>query len=289
MREAVPVQHAGEYIKGIVAIQVAGTMTMKDGLVDVNGAQIHYEIRGSGLPLLLIMGLTGDAGWFEPLAELLAERFTVITYDRRGNSRSPRPEGWMSTSVAEQADDAAELLSALGLSPAIVFGNSLGAMIALELIARHPRAARGAIVHEPPFLSLLYQAQDLVDFWKAKVARGGPRYALRLFTGMKEDETINGLDPSVMQRSFDNAEVIFSVEMPVTISYRPNLKALKRSTVPIFVAAGEETAMYLFCASRWLATQLCTDLYMLPGGHVGYAVQPKEFATALLALLEKIR
>jgi len=262
-------------------------MTMKDGLVDVNGAQIYYEIRGSGPPLLLIMGLTGDAGWFEPLAELLEGQFTVITYDRRGNSRSPRPEGWKSTSIAEQADDAAGLLSALSVSPAIVFGNSLGAMIALELVARHPRAVRAAIVHEPPFLSLLYHAHDLVDFWKAKVAKGGPRYALRLFTGMKEDETINGLDSSVMKRSFDNGEVIFSMEMPVTISYKPNLKALKGSKVPILVAAGEETAMYLFCASRWLATQLSTDLHMLPGGHVGYAVQPREFATALLPILQR--
>ena len=68
-------------------------MTMKHGLVEVNGAQIYYETRGSGPPLLLIMGLTGDAGWFEPLAEILAEQFTVVTYDRRGNSRSPRPDG----------------------------------------------------------------------------------------------------------------------------------------------------------------------------------------------------
>jgi hypothetical protein len=53
------------------------------------------------------------------------------------------------------------------------------------------------------------------------------------------------------------------------------------------VSAGEETAMYLFCASRWLATQLSTDLCMFPGGHVGYAAHPKEFATALVPLLEK--
>ena len=279
--------HAGEHIKAKEAIPGQGMMTMKDGMVEINGARIYYEIRGSGPPVMLIMGLTGDAGWFDPLAGLLAERFTVITYDRRGNSRSPRPEGWKSTSVKEQADDAAELLSTLGFSPAIVFGNSFGAMILLELIARHPQAVRGAIVHEPPFLSPFYHSHDLVDFWRAKVAKGGTRHALRVFTGMKEDETINGLDSSVMQRAFDNGEVIFSAEMPVIISYKPNLKALKGSKVPICVAAGEETAMYLFCASRWLAAQLCTDLYMFPGGHVGYATQPKEFAKALLPILQK--
>jgi hypothetical protein len=67
------------------------------------------------------------------------------------------------------------------------------------------------------------------------------------------------------------------------------VEALKGSNVSLFVAAGEETAMYLFCASRWLATQVGTDLHMFPGGHVGYADQPKEFATALLPLLEKFR
>jgi len=282
-------RHAGGYIKGIEAVQTEVMRRTEEGLVEVNGAMIHYEVRGSGPPLLLIMGLTGDAGWFEPLAELLAERFTVITYDRRGNSRSPRPEGWTSTSVTEQADDAAGLLSALRLGPAIVFGNSLGAMILLELIARHPRAVRGAIAHEPPFLSLLHDAHDLVDFWNAKVAKGGPLYALRAFTGMREDESTNGLDPSLTQRAFDNGEVIFSMEMPVIISYRPDVEALKGSKVPLLVAAGEDTAMYLFCASRWLATQMGTDLHMLPGGHVGYAYHPKEFAAALLPLLEKLR
>ena len=264
---------------------VHGMMTLKDVFVEVNGARIYYEVRGSGPPLLLIMGLTGDAGWFEPLAELLAERFTVITYDRRGNSRSPRPEGWASTSVAEQADDAAGLLSALNLSPAIVFGNSFGAMILLELIARHARAVRGAFVHEPPFLSVPYHAHDLGEFWRAIVAKGGPRSALRVSTEMNEEEAIHGL----IQRAFDNSEVIFSVEMPVIISYKPNMKALKESKVPIFVAAGGETAMYLLRASRWLAKQLNTDLHMLPGGHVGYVDQPSEFATALLPFLEKMR
>jgi pimeloyl-ACP methyl ester carboxylesterase len=75
----------------------------------------------------------------------------------------------------------------------------------------------------------------------------------------------------------------------VIVSYRPDIDALKRSKVPIFVAAGEETAMYLFCGSRWLAAQLGTDMHMFPGGHVGYAYHPEEFAKALSPILEKLR
>jgi pimeloyl-ACP methyl ester carboxylesterase len=264
-------------------------MTMKQGLIDVNGARIYHELRGSGPPLLLIVGLTGDAGWFEPFADLLAEKYTIITYDRRGNSRSPRPKGWTSTSVAEQADDAAGLLSALHLAPALVFGNSFGATIALELLTRHPQVVRGAIAHEPFLPSLLPNAQNLNGFWQAKLAKGGPRYAMTVFTGMKEGESIYGLDLGLVRRVFGNGDVVFLVEIPASLSHLPDVKALKKSRVPIVVAAGEETSMFYHCSSRWVADQLETDLHELPGDHDCYAARPKEFAEAFLALLEKSR
>ena len=88
--------------------------------VTVNGTELYHEIRGSGPTVLLIMGGSGDGGHFDAFADLLADEFTVITYDRRGNGRSPVPAGWQTTSPQEQADDAAALLEALGASPAAV-------------------------------------------------------------------------------------------------------------------------------------------------------------------------
>ena len=66
--------------------------------VMVNGAELYHEVRGTGPPVLLIMGATGDGGHFDALARVLADDFTVITYDRRGNGRSPVPAGWRTTS-----------------------------------------------------------------------------------------------------------------------------------------------------------------------------------------------
>ena len=88
--------------------------------VAVNGTELYYEVRGAGPPLLCIMGASGDGGHFERFAQLLADEFTLVTYDRRGTGRSPPPPGWVTTSPAEQADDAAALLEALGLAPAAV-------------------------------------------------------------------------------------------------------------------------------------------------------------------------
>jgi pimeloyl-ACP methyl ester carboxylesterase len=59
----------------------------------VNDTTLYYERRGDGYALLFISGATGDAGHWTGVADTLANEHTVITYDRRGNSRSPRPPG----------------------------------------------------------------------------------------------------------------------------------------------------------------------------------------------------
>ena len=73
------------------------------GLIDTGATKLYYEMRGSGPPLLLITGGAGDAGEWAAVAPGLADGHTVITYDRRGMSRSPRPDGWTATSISEQA------------------------------------------------------------------------------------------------------------------------------------------------------------------------------------------
>ncbi len=90
--------------------------------IEANGTQLYCEIRGTGPSVLFISGPTGDAGHFERVAEELADEFTVITYDRRGNSRSPRPAGWTTTSAEEQADDA--ILAAIRIPVQVMHGDA---------------------------------------------------------------------------------------------------------------------------------------------------------------------
>lgn len=53
-----------------------------------DGADLYFERRGRGPALLLILGGGGDCGYYAALADILASEYTVITSDRRGNSRS---------------------------------------------------------------------------------------------------------------------------------------------------------------------------------------------------------
>jgi pimeloyl-ACP methyl ester carboxylesterase len=98
--------------------------------------RIVSEERGSGPPVLLVMGLGyGRWGW-EPLLEPLAERHRVIWYDNRGVGDSDKPAG--PYTAAQLADDAVQVLDEHGLDRAHVVGTSLGGMIAQELALAHP-------------------------------------------------------------------------------------------------------------------------------------------------------
>jgi pimeloyl-ACP methyl ester carboxylesterase len=107
----------------------------------VNGHDLHYEQRGEGEPLLLIMGMSGThLTWGEPFLQLLERDFRVTVYDHRGVGKSSRTEAGYS--IADLADDAAALLDELGLESAHVLGISMGGMVAQELTLRHPDRIR---------------------------------------------------------------------------------------------------------------------------------------------------
>ncbi len=113
--------------------------------------ELYWEARGAGTAVLLIAGSPGDGGQFETVAQRLAENHLVITYDRRGTSRSAHLPQRDAMSGADHAPDAANVLSAIGVDRAVAFGTSNGAALALELALRHPRRlATLTSKHWPP-------------------------------------------------------------------------------------------------------------------------------------------
>ena len=121
--------------------------------VRANGVNLYYEMNGeSGDPMVLIHGSWGDHSNWQAVVPGLAKAFRVLTYDRRGHSKSEKVN--TQGSFEEDAEDASTLLSSLDLSPAHVVGNSAGSIIALKLAARQPSIFRSLTIHEPPLLGL---------------------------------------------------------------------------------------------------------------------------------------
>jgi esterase len=122
--------------------------------LSVNGVRLHYEEHGEGDPILCIHGGGSSALVWAGAVERLAQLGRVIVYDRRGCSRSERPEPYERTTVAEQAEDAAALLDALGASPAVVIGRSYGGAVATDLAIRHSDRVRALVLLEGDALGL---------------------------------------------------------------------------------------------------------------------------------------
>jgi pimeloyl-ACP methyl ester carboxylesterase len=264
--------------------------------IAANGTTLYYESRGNGSPLLFISGATGDASHWVDVVDPLADQYTVLSYDRRGNSRSPRPEGYTTTSADEQADDAAALLEALAREPALVYGNSVGAMILTDLVLRRPDLLRGAVFHEPPYAAVTSTGEEVVaglqQLISGGMAEGGPPRATELFLRhFVGDEVYESLDPDDRDRMLGNGEVLFGIELERIMSYLPTAEQLAGVEVPCVVAAGVDNRdpatplHWLYEASRWLASSLGARSIETPGAHVPQASHPRAFVETLRPIL----
>jgi pimeloyl-ACP methyl ester carboxylesterase len=262
------------------------------GLIDTGATKLYYELRGSGPALLLITGGTGDAGEWAAVAPGLADGHTVITYDRRGMSRSPRPDGWSATSIAEQADDAAGLLRALEATPAMVVGHSGGASIACELVARHPELVRHAVLYEPPLVAVVPDGEAVVAGFRAAIdramAEGGPRRAMEAFLRANAsdevvDQVLASVPPAELERILGNGEILFELELPMYAGFVPDTDGMRAGGVPLTVVVGAENRdTWYGAAAAWLAQGTGAELVELPGGHGGLFTHPQ-------ALVELVR
>src|SRR6516164_7731316 len=110
---------------------------MEVRFAQVNGIRMAYRIRGTGPPLVLVMGYRlNSAAWPATFIDQLARRFTVIAPDNRGTGLSDKPvHGY---AIANLARDVCGLLDELGIAEVAMLGYSMGGAIAQELVRQFP-------------------------------------------------------------------------------------------------------------------------------------------------------
>jgi pimeloyl-ACP methyl ester carboxylesterase len=279
------------------------------GVARTGGADLYYERRGDGPPLLMITGGGGDSGYYAGAASLLADRYTVISYDRRGNSRSALHGGQVPVTVAGQSADAIAVLAANGFSSARIFGNSGGATIALDLAAHHPEVAEVVVAHEPPVPVVLtdpreYLAQfDEIDRvlategWQAAftlfqvkiglVPPGRPEMVALL---LRPDKLLPpGPNRDMMTRVSGNWAYMLSHEVHPLIDYRPDFDKIISNQVRIALACGTSTRdKRAIEMSVRAAERLGVECVRFSGGHTAPVEIPRTFAPELAALLTRL-
>jgi pimeloyl-ACP methyl ester carboxylesterase len=112
---------------------------------DVNGIKIAYGVRGSGPPLVLIMGYRlSSLAWPLDFIEALAEKFSVVFFDNRGTGASGKPTSGYE--ISNMARDVSGLLDHLEIARANVLGYSMGGAIAQEFVRQFPDRVLGLVL-----------------------------------------------------------------------------------------------------------------------------------------------
>jgi len=243
--------------------------------LDVPGARLYYERRGTG-PLLLLIGSPMDSTGFAGLASALADDYTVVTYDPRGIGNSSRQDLGRDVTPEQQADDVHRLLAALGREPAYVFGSSGGAVVGLALVTAHLGQVRTLVAHEPPVVELLpdsaqvrTQIQDIYDTYRAD----GADKAMQKFMahaglgaapGQKAEAPLWEPSPEQMARMRATTEVFLAHLIRPTTRYRPTSKGQLANR-----------------GARALADELGTPAVEFPGDHGGFVALPQQCGRVL--------
>jgi pimeloyl-ACP methyl ester carboxylesterase len=218
----------------------------------VNGVELEYQIIGAGEPVLLIAPVLADG--FTPLVaeQVLAGRYQLIAYHKRGWVGSTRTPG---ASIADHATDAKALLEHLGIARAHIAGHSSGAAVALQLALDYPDKVHSLILLEPSLLS--------VESAQAFFAKAGPAFdafasgnheqALAIFmtaaSGLPWDQCRALLEqrvPGSVAQSIKDADTFFGVELPALTQWsftrdqaatirQPTLSVLGTKTEPLWV------------------------------------------------------
>lgn len=273
------------------------TTTHTAGVLEVPGARLHYEVRGSG-PVLVLVGAPMDASAFEPLAGLLATEHTVVTTDPRGVHRSPVADPDADSTPELRAADLSRLLAHLGAGRAAVLGSSGGAVTALALAQLHPGQVHTVIAHEPPLQELLADREERRAATEGIIAAyvsDGPGAAWARFMaaanlpapdpgddGSPQDGPPAGDDP--VQRATE--QHFFLHELRGTVTWRPDLELLRHGSTRVVVGLGEDSVGQLCdLTSAALASGLGVQPVRFPGGHLGFVEDPVAFAGRLREVL----
>lgn len=257
--------------------------------LDVPGARLYYETRGSG-PLLFLIGSPMDSAGFVALAQVTSATHSVVTYDPRGIGNSTREDAEEDITPELQADDVHRLIGALsGGGPVDYLGSSGGAVVGLALVQARPGVLRTLIAHEPPVIEMLpdsaQQRAAIQAIYDAYTTHGWQQ-AMQMFMthiGMATGGAPHWEpSPEQLARMEETNKVFFGHLIRQTTAFRPDITALKAAQTRIVVGVGASSEGQLAHRTGLSpADELDVQPVVFPGDHAGFIGQPSEFAEIL--------
>lgn len=270
--------------------------------IEINGVEIFHERAGEGDRIVMTHGAWTDGRTWQAVTERLVDRFEVVTWDRRGHSRSGDSEG--PGSCRQDAADLAPLIEHLGDGPVHAVGNSAGGNVVLNLVTMWPDLVRSAAVHEPGPFGLLAEVDDpylrqamdhemkATEHVEGLIAAGRHREAARYFV----DNVAVGPGawdqfPEELQQIIEtNAATVPDDLRDGWDVSSVDVDAVAASTVPLLISTGAESPVGEAAAATELSRRAPTArLETIPGsGHIPHRTHPDLYAAVLTDFIASV-
>lgn len=254
-----------------------------------DGAELYYEKHGSGPPLFLVPGLGGDGRFWDAHVESLAAEFTVVVHDHRGTARSTLSR--IDYSVAQMADDALQLVDALGFDKVHWCGHStggaMGQVLAIEQPGRIDRLVLSATwAKTDAFFRRLFEVRSLV------LKELGPEayvkssaLALNMPAWVRDHDAELAQAQAMARETIPVPEIVLSrIAAIVAHDRRAQLQTVRAPTLAI--CARDDMVTPLYFTEELVRLIPDARAYVLPdGGHMYPNVHGAEFRRVLTSFL----
>lgn len=256
-----------------------------------NGVRLQWAEKGSGSPLLLIMGHRYSSRLWYPALDVLAQRHRVIYFDNRGTGGSGYS---LSVTIPELARDALAIMDAAGVKQAHVYGVSMGGCIAQELALLQPERvlslslgctalwSRETIKITWMLRALYYLPPALLRLMLSRSRGGDLVYGSRATPeAIKRDRAMVDSDPHTL--------LGLAAQAGALANYVGDRERIARLAMPVQVLHGTEDSVVLYRHGQDLAKVLGCELITFNGaGHNYYVAAAVEANQAMLDFLERV-
>lgn len=268
---------------------------VQSGMAEINGTQLHYEVRGSGDPLVLVHAGVADLRMWQPQVDAFAERYRVVRYDLRGYGQSPLVDGPYSHSA-----DLHALLDLLGIEQAYLVGCSRGGRMIIDYALEHPERVAALIQvcsgvsgfqsdSEPP-----RQWQDVVASFEAGDLERTSELEVQIWVDGPQ-RTLDQVDPAIRDLVREMNLIALRMEQTgVGTEQEPEQPALERLNeirVPMLVIIGDLDQPHVVRTGDVLAERVAGARKVVIEGtaHLPNLEQPDEFNQVVLEFLAGLK
>ena len=254
------------------------------------GVRLHWDERGQGTPVVLVMGHRYSSAMWYPVLDALAAEHRVIWFDNRGTGQTATVTGF---TVKDMVQDALAVMDAAGVKKAHVFGVSMGGGIVLDLGLHFPERALSVILgctliltpdkpRTPAWLRALYFLPPVVlkTLMKSMVANQGYGSAANP-EAIARDQAMIAKDPFGVRGVHAQAGAI--------AHYSLTLEDAAKLSVPALVMHGDEDGTVPYAGGVELARTVGAELVTLEGaGHNYLVAAPEKSLAAIKAFIDKV-